>query len=158
MTLFLRLTTSVTQFPFLHHTYFTIKIKHTSLCKTSVNQRNLKMHFWMFCEKRGLLYFNESLKKEWHQSVTSCRQEKNTKISVLLWKHSAPFFVCFLIWFYLQWLVFEILMWVCRPGFIVKTPGWIVDNNRGVCSWIGSTRRSKVHLIPTYWRFSFPCN
>lgn len=31
--------------------------------------------------------------------------------------------------------------------FYVKTPDWIVDNNRGVCSWIGSTHRSKVHLI-----------
>ena len=54
MTLFLRLTTSVTQFPFLHHIYFMIKIKHTSLFKTSVNQTNLRMHFdWMFCEKGG---------------------------------------------------------------------------------------------------------
>lgn len=55
MTMFLRLTTSVTQFPFLHHTYFTIKIKHTSLFKTSVNQTNLKMHFWLnvLWEKRG---------------------------------------------------------------------------------------------------------
>lgn len=55
MTHFLRLSNSLTQFPFLHHTYFTIKIKHTSLFKTSsVNQRNLRMHFgWMFCEKRG---------------------------------------------------------------------------------------------------------
>lgn len=145
MTLFLRLTTS--QFPFLHHTYFTIKIKHTFLFKTSVNQTNLKMHFWLnvLWEKRSCSPMNLWRNSEINPSHRVAGG-KNTKISVLLWKHSMPFFVCFLIWCYLQWLVFEILMWVCWPGFIVKTPDWIVDNNRGVCSWIGSRRRSKVYL------------
>ena len=159
MTMFLRLTTSVTQFPFLHHTYFTIKIKHTFLFKTSVNQTNLKMHFWLnvLWEKRSCSPMNLWRNSEINPSHRVAGG-KNTKTSVLLWKHRMPFFVCFRIWCYLQWLVFEILMWVCWPGFIVKTPDWIVDNNRGVCSWIGSKRRSKVYLIPTYWRFSFPCN
>lgn len=36
---------------------FSDPIPISSLCKTSVHQRNLTMHFgWMFCEKRGYIY------------------------------------------------------------------------------------------------------
>lgn len=118
MTLFLRLTTSVTQFPFLHHIYFMIKIKHTSLFKTSVNQTNLRMHFWLnvLWEKRGCSPTNLWRNSEINPSHRVAGG-KITKISVLLWKHSMPFFVCFLIWCYLQWLVFEILMWSMLARF-----------------------------------------